>query len=214
MKKNINCPLCNLTENYKFHTDKWREYYRCENCDLTFVPPVFYLTADEEKSRYDTHQNSPDDFGYRKFLSRMFIPLKDRIKSDSVGLDFGSGPGPTLSVMFQEAGYKMNIYDIFYANDKAIMNQKYDFITCTEVVEHLHNPMQEFKLFWDILKVNGYLGIMTKLTLDIRAFQKWHYIRDLTHVCFFSKQTFIWLGEYLDAQVTFLGKDIVLFNKI
>jgi len=52
-------------------------------------------------------KNSPDDPRYRAFLSRLFIPLNERIAPESCGLDFGSGPGPTLSVMFEEQGHTM-----------------------------------------------------------------------------------------------------------
>ena len=45
---------------------------------------------------------------YRKFLSRMFKPMMERIEPDSYGLDFGSGPGPTLNLMFEEEGHTVS----------------------------------------------------------------------------------------------------------
>ena len=81
--------------------------------------------------------------GYRAFLNRLAKPLKERLSPNSLGLDFGAGPGPTLSLMLQEAGHEMSIYDPFFSKNPSAMNQVYDFITATEVVEHLHHPGRE-----------------------------------------------------------------------
>ena len=142
------CPLCQAKDTLKIYTDKDREYRQCQICQLIFVPPNFFLSTDDEKARYDTHQNSPEDLKYRAFLSRLFIPIQDRLAPGSYGLDFGSGPGPTLSVIFEEAGHSMAIYDHFYAQNPAVLDTPYDFITATEVVEHLHHPKQELDRLW------------------------------------------------------------------
>ena len=207
------CPLCGADKSIFFHSDGFRDYYRCSQCNLIYIPPSEYLSKEAELAEYNKHQNSPEDKGYRKFLGRLFIPLSSRLRSDSLGLDFGCGPGPTLSVMFEEAGYNMRIYDPFYAPEKSVLNNKYDFITATEVVEHLHRPAFELNLLWSILKPGGWLGIMTKLALDKEAFSKWHYKDDPTHVCFFSKETMEWQALKWKAEIFFIGKDVVLFQK-
>lgn len=208
------CPLCDCPQNNIFHQDKNRPYFRCTHCQLIFVPPSHYLSPQAEKAEYDLHQNSPEDSGYRRFLSRLFTPLNDRLPSNSTGLDFGCGPGPTLSVLFEEAGHTAAIYDPFYANHSAVFEQTYDFITATEVVEHLHAPRQEIDRLWSRLRPGGFLGIMTKLALDQAAFASWHYKADLTHVCFFSRETFQWLAHSLQADLTLIGKDVILLQKI
>jgi len=208
------CPLCKDKKSSSFYlSDKQREYYKCSVCKLIHVLPGQYLSIEDELSEYNKHQNSPEDNGYRKFLSRLFNPLSSWLSPDSHGLDFGSGPGPTLSVMFEEAGYSMDLYDPFYAPDKNVYKQRYDFITASEVVEHLHNPAKELGLLWSILKPGGWLGIMTKLALNKEAFSNWHYKTDLTHICFFSKETMEWLAEKLQAKIHFIGKDVILFQK-
>ena len=208
------CPLCKETGYSEFfHSDRKRKYFRCGSCDVTYVPPLYLLSPEAEKEEYDKHQNSPDDDGYRKFLSRLFVPLQERISPISHGLDFGSGPGPTLSVMFEEAGHQMSLFDLFYAPDTQTLQKQYDFITASEVVEHLHNPAAEFALLWSVLKPGGWLGIMTKLALDKSAFSRWHYKNDPTHVCFFSRQTMKWLAEKWQTEVQTIGKDVFLFQK-
>lgn len=215
------CPLCQVLEARPFYHDRSErnrqgvgiDYFRCPVCYLVFMLPHQFLSANEEKAVYDLHENSPHDLGYRRFLGRIFKPISQRLSRHSSGLDFGSGPGPTLSVMFEEAGHSMRIYDLFYAPDIQLLEQEYDFITATEVVEHLHHPRQELDRLWSCLKPNGLLGIMTKRVIDQEAFSRWHYKNDPTHVCFFSVGTFEWLANYWGARLTVLGKDVVLFTK-
>jgi len=208
------CPLCANPEGSKpFHDDRRREYYRCPCCRLIHVPPSQFLSLEAERAEYDKHKNSPDDAGYRTFLSRLFFPLNTRLSPASHGLDFGSGPGPTLSLMFAETGHRMSLFDPFYAPEKQVLTRQYDFITASEVVEHLHSPADELKLLWSILKPGGWLGIMTKLALDRAAFSCWHYKNDSTHVCFFSCTTMDWLAKQWQVELQQVGKDVFLFQK-
>jgi len=207
------CPLCASSDTRNFFQDKQRSYLRCDNCNLTFVPKKYFLSEAAEKAEYDLHLNSPTDQGYRRFLSRLLIPLQKLLPSKTHGLDFGSGPGPTLSVMFEELGYKMTIYDKFYANLPECLTQHYDFITATEVFEHLQQPHNALNQLWQALKPNGYLGIMTKLVRDHAAFTNWHYKNDLTHVIFFSHKTFNWLAAQWHAEVTFIDNDVIIIKR-
>lgn len=206
------CPLCQVARGTEFFEDS-RDYFRCPNCRLVFVLPRQFLSPQEEKRQYDLHENSPDDRRYRQFLSRLFEPLSARLALHSQGLDFGSGPGPTLSVMFEEAGHAVDLYDPLYAPNKAVFGRQYDFVTATEVLEHLHEPRQELDRLWACLKPGGWLGVMTKLVLDSDAFSRWHYKNDPTHVCFYSSATFGWLAEHFGATFALVGNDVALFEK-
>lgn len=208
------CPLCHQAQGEPFFQDAVRVYLRCPLCHLVFVPPAYFLSPEEEKAEYDLHENSADDPGYRRFLGRLFVPLDARLGRHSVGLDFGSGPGPTLSVMFEEVGHTMAIYDPFYAPDAQVLADRYDFVTATEVVEHLHHPKEELSRLWGCLRPGGWLGIMTKRVLDAEAFATWHYKNDRTHVCFFAAETFEWLAHHWEAELVIVGKDVVLFQKL
>ena len=206
------CPLCQASEGKPFDQDS-RDYFRCPICQLVYVLPHQFLSPEEEESVYDHHENSVNDPSYRRFLGRLFVPLSQRLAPNSCGLDFGSGPGPTLSVMFEEAGHSMEIYDPLYAPEIKLLQRQYDFIAASEVVEHLHYPRQELDRLWSCLKPNGSLGIMTKRVIDEETFSGWHYKRDPTHVCFFSTATFRWLADHWRATLTAPGKDVVLFAK-
>ena len=207
------CPLCRVETHDEYYQDQRRNYFSCRICHLVFVPSTHYLSEADEKAAYDHHENSPTDPDYRRFLTRLWAPLQERLPSNSHGLDFGSGPGPTLSVMFEEIGHAVTLYDHFYAHNPTALLQPYDFITATEVVEHLHDPATILWQLWTLLKPGGYLGLMTKLVKDQKAFATWHYKNDLTHVCFFSKSTFVWLADQWQAQLEFFHNDVILFSK-
>ena len=213
MTDSTQCPLCNTTGGSFFFADKRRDYLRCTHCALVYVPPRFYLNTAAERAEYDKHENHIEDPGYRRFLSRLFIPLNDALQPASRGLDFGCGPGPALAEMLREAGHQMALYDPFYACDKAVLAEKYAFVTATEVVEHMHLPGKDLSLIWDMLAVNGVLGVMTKLVSNLLAFSTWHYKNDPTHVCFFSRETWQWWAREKGAQVTFFGADVILLTK-
>jgi len=178
-----------------------------------FVPQQFHLSPGDEREVYDQHRNSPDDPGYRQFLSRLADPLLERLAPNSCGLDFGSGPGPTLSVMLAEQGHRMTLYDLYYAPNEEALADRYDFVTSTEVVEHLAAPGRELMRLWALLKPGGWLGIMTKLVSDQGAFGSWHYKNDPTHISFFSAETFEHLAQRWGTRAEFLGKDVILMNK-
>jgi hypothetical protein len=196
-----------------YSRDAQREFFHCEVCGLVFVPPHQFLSLIEEKKRYDLHQNSPRDPGYRGFLSRLFIPMQRRLAPGSSGLDFGSGPVPALALLFEEAGHRMTLYDRHYAPASAALDKQYDFIAAAEVVEHLHEPKWELDRLWQCLKPGGTLGIMTKFIVGQEAFPRWHYKNDLTHVCFFSQPPFSWLAGRWDAEATYPEHDVVLLRK-
>lgn len=212
------CILCgsdNIQNYFDDHTKQDNSrYFQCENCRLIFTSPKDRPTPEEEFGRYETHENDPDDEGYRNFLSQLFEPLNERIDPASKGLDFGSGPGPTLNIMFEEEGHEMHIYDPFYDNNPAVFDESYDFITATEVVEHLFQPGKELQQLWNCLRPGGYLGIMTKIAKDDPAFfADWHYRLDLTHVTFYTKDTFRWLAKLWDASLEFPADRVIIFQK-
>jgi hypothetical protein len=209
----MHCPLCDERKTEPFHQDRRRTYLLCCRCALVFVPPTYYLGRSAERAEYDLHRNVVDDPGYRAFLSRLALPLVARLAPGSSGLDFGCGPGPALAEMLREAGHEVSLYDSYYHPERSVLAQKYDFICATEVVEHLHQPGTELDRLWSLLKPAGVFGIMTKLVLGREAFAGWHYKNDLTHVCFFSEQTWRWWAQERGAQLEIIGADVILLQQ-
>lgn len=182
-------------------------------CALISVPSRHHVSADEERAEYDLHQNEPGDAGYRTFLGRLANPLMARLEPGARGLDFGCGPGPTLSVMLAEAGFHVDLYDLYYEPDPEVFLKRYNFITATEVVEHLAEPKRELERLYSMLVPGGVLAIMTKLATSKEAFSKWHYKNDKTHISFFSRETFGWLAQHWQAELELVGADVIFLSK-
>ncbi|MET2900604.1 class I SAM-dependent methyltransferase [Vibrio rotiferianus] len=207
------CPLCQNQRTHHFFEDKQREYLQCEQCSLVFVNPDQRLDAETEKAHYDLHENNSEDMGYRRFLARIADPVAERISPQSNGIDFGCGPGPTLSLMLEEAGHNMALYDLYYHPDTSVLERQYDFMTATEVIEHLYHPDMVWKQWLNLVKPGGWIGLMTKMVIDVEAFRAWHYKNDPTHVVFFSRDTFQFLAERDKLELEFIGNDVILLRK-
>ena len=87
-------------------------------------------------------------------------------------------------------------------------------MTCTEVVEHLHQPAQVFQQLNSLIRPGGWLGVMTCFQTDDARFANWHYRRDPTHVVFYRQDTLRWLADHFGWQLEVPAKDIALFRKI
>lgn len=211
---NAVCPLCQHTQTQVYSQDPQRCYLQCQRCQLVFVARQQLLSAEQERQHYLLHNNDVTDTGYRQFLSKLATPLLAMLGDDAKqGLDFGCGPGPLLARMFSEAGHQMQVWDPFFANNPLALQQQYDFISCTEAIEHFVNPINEWQLWLQLLKPAGMLAIMTKCYPDTTAFNHWHYKRDPTHISFFSEQTFHWLAQQYNLQLAFPTNDVVIFRK-
>ena len=193
----MRCGLCSFEGLPKFFYDEKRDwtYWHCDRCDLIFRDPQSYLSQLQEKARYQTHNNTIESEGYVRFLTPAVEAVKKHVSGDDLlGLDYGCGPGPTLSELLRRSGYSCDDYDpIFFPELKS---EKYDFITCTEVVEHFYRPGREFAKMVKLLRPGGLLVVMTDHH-GSRDFASWPYRTDPTHVCFYSAKTWEWMARAL-----------------
>jgi hypothetical protein len=180
---------------------------------LTFVPAAQHATPGAERARYETHLNSPEDAGYREFLDRLLAPLAARLAPGARGLDYGSGPGPTASVMMRERGFAMSDYDPFFAPNEEALRKTYAFVTCTEVVEHFRRPAENFKNLDALLEPGGALGVLTGVLEDDAAFPAWWYHNDITHIAFYRPETLAWIARRFGWSLERLGRDAMVFLK-
>lgn len=207
------CPVCETGRLKPFQQVQGTAYHRCPQCEATVMDPAHWLTAHQERDVYDLHDNDPHDPGYRRFLSKLTTPLLERLEAGAQGLDFGCGPGPALALMLEQAGMKMSLYDPFFHADASALNHTYDFVTCTEVVEHLHQPAKVFRQLDSLVRPGGWLAVMTCFQTDDRQFANWHYRRDPTHVVFYREATLAWLAQVHGWHLEVPAKDVALFRK-
>jgi SAM-dependent methyltransferase len=207
------CPVCHeRLSHFLVHADA-RDYFACDVCEARYVDARDYPSPEAEHAQYLLHQNHIDDPRYRQFLSKVVRPLLGRLSPGSRGLDYGCGPGPALAAMLRDAGHHVAIYDPFFAPDRSVLDQTYDFVTCTETVEHFHHPNAEFDRLMDLVRPLGWLAVMTCFQTDDAKFAKWHYRGDPTHVVFYREATFRWLAARHGWSCELPVKDVVLMQR-
>lgn len=145
------CPLCTASAINGFHADAHATYLRCDVCALVFLRPDLRPTPLREVMRYQEHRNEFGDPQYLGFLRRLADPLRDRLAPGARGLDFGCGPQPVLAEFLSEAGFPSTYYDPLFHPDASVLAEQYDFITCSEVLEHVHDPRAVLERFASLL---------------------------------------------------------------
>lgn len=206
------CPLCGGASR-AFFAAEGRDYLRCGTCLLTFVPPSQHADPARERARYAEHDNDPGDPGYRGFLDRLLAPLSAALRPGAEGLDYGCGPGPTASGMMRARGFPTVDYDPYFFPDRGALARAYDFVVCTEVLEHLRRPAEDLVRLDGLLKPGGVLGVMTGVLEDDAAFGSWWYRNDFTHVAFYRPETLEWIARRFGWALERASRDAALFRR-
>jgi len=209
----VSCPVCGYPDPHPFLSVDERDYWRCRCCVATFLDPNQLPSAVCAAIQYGLHRNDPADPGYRAFLGRLAAPLLARLPAAQQGLDYGCGPGPALAAILTEAGHDVALYDPLFRPDEQVLERRYAFVTCTEVIEHFHIPAVEFARLHDLLLPGGWLGVMTRLQTADRRFANWHYRRDPTHVVFYRAETLEFIARRFGWTVEMLSPDAALFRR-
>ena len=201
----VKCKICG-SDTRKIYHPRFAEYHYCNNCEFISRDEKHIISEQEELQIYNKHNNSIEDPRYvdffYKFLNEAVFPY---VKNDKSGFDFGSGPSPVLAqILERNHKYQMDIYDLFYAPEKVYIGKKYDLITSTEVIEHLRNPLECFRLFVNLLNPEGVLAIMTLFHgNDETDFLNWHYIRDWSHISFYTPKTMAYIASQVGLKVIY-----------
>jgi SAM-dependent methyltransferase len=206
------CPLCNSTSKV-FYQYKKRLYHQCDNCFGIFVDNSLILDRNAEKLRYEEHNNDVNDANYQQFVSPITDAILSKHNKSDQGLDFGAGTGPVIAKVLGDNNYNISLYDPFFQNQPELLEDKYDYIACCEVIEHFHEPYKEFGLLKRLLKKGALLYCMTDLYNEDVDFHKWYYKNDPTHVFIYPKKTIHWLQkEFAFFNVTIAGRLITFSN--
>ena len=207
----MQCPLC---ESFHFHEGSidalGRQIFICDLCYLAYVDAKYHLTFEEQKKRYDRHENYETE-GYVNFLNQCIQPtLPFLTKNNKIcGLDYGSGPAtfsksePYESVLAKilrrDYGIRTFCYDPIYSPILEITNlsfgHPFDFLFSTEVWEHFTEIKETIRHIHSLVKVGGIISVMTSPWKENTEFSEWYYARDETHVVFYHKKTMEWISE-------------------
>lgn len=193
----MTCTLCSTTAHQPFYSKDSHIFFKCTNCDALFRSSQSYLAPDQEHERYQNHNNDVTDPGYQQFV----LPLVEQVvkcfdPDAHKGLDYGAGPGPVITALLKEKGFRLNLYDPYFWPDKTVLEQPYDFIVCCEVMEHFNNPKSEFKKLKTLLHPGGQLICKTALYDTEIDFDAWYYKNDPTHVFLYTINTLDWIKTH------------------
>lgn len=206
------CPLCNA-QSQIFYENKKQLFYQCSNCKGIFINKNLRLNFQDEKLRYETHNNDVFDERYQKFVSPITKAILDNFSKDHLGLDFGAGTGPVISKILKDNSFSIMQYDPFFHKNPELLDHKYHYIACCEVIEHFYDPKKEFALLKDLLLKGGKLYCMTEIYDQNIDFSKWYYKNDPTHVFIYHKRTIDWINnEFGFSNVNINGRLITFFN--
>lgn len=217
----MNCRLCAHNVEY-FASFQKRAYYRCPRCHLIQLEKNQCPTPNEEFSEYQLHQNDPKDEGYRRFLQKVTDPmlewLNQKNNQNATTLDFGCGPGPTISIVMGEWGWNTQNYDPFFVPNKSVLLKRYDLISCTEVVEHFHEPERSWAQLYSLCSEEGsQLVVMTQPSdkhHTQQKFQQWRYIHEKSHVAFYHSFTMKWIADHFNMKLSILSPSVFWFSKL
>jgi SAM-dependent methyltransferase len=206
------CPLCS-SPSPVFYQNKNQTYYQCGNCDGIFIDKSLRPDPKEEKLRYETHNNDVFDKGYQNFVSPITAAIAENFTKDHLGLDFGAGTGPVITKVLKDRSFRIKAYDPFFHKNLKLLDKKYDYIACCEVMEHFYRPKKEFSLLKKLLLKGGILYCMTDIYDKSINFSSWYYKNDPTHVFIYQKNTIDWIkNEFGFSDVQIKDRLITFFN--
>lgn len=206
------CPLCKNTGKLFFGDGK-RNFFSCDVCLGIFLGNEYRLSPEEEKLRYELHNNDINDPGYRKFTEPITVKILKNHTSAQLGLDFGSGTGSVISKVLTENNFHVEKYDPFFDDHPEVLKKKYDFIFCCEVIEHFYDPAHEFKQISQMLNLTGKLYCMTDFFCPEISFKDWYYKNDPTHVFFYRKATLSFIQKNFGFSNVKKEKRLAVFTK-
>ena len=207
------CTVCKNNNIEFFLNVRGLDYWQCPFCKAIMLNPIQFISSNKEKKHYLKHNNEINDIRYRTFLYNLIEPLKDKISVNDIGLDYGCGYAPALADILIKEGFNIELYDPFFFKNENIFFRKFNFITCSEVVEHFLKPYEEFNTIDVLLARKSWFAVMTSFMTKDYLFKNWYYRRDPTHVVFYKKITFKVIANQRNWELTFPSKNLVFFHK-
>ncbi len=205
----MNCPLCDTK--LEIQADEY--YFICSICAALVKDKKYHLLPEQEKCRYEGHNNDVNDVRYQNFTAPITEAILQKFNSKHLGLDYDCGMGPVISKLLRERGYNVKLYDPHFHPDEEYLNHHYDYIFSCEVFEHFYRPKAEITKLVRLLKPNGFLLFMTHLYDENTNFKNWYYRNDPTHVLIFSANTIQYIVDNFNLSIVKQNSRMIILKK-
>ena len=209
----MNCRLCGSPDCPTVYRDAAREYRHCAVCDLIFVPASQFVTVDEERARYELHDNTGGHAGYRSFLNEAAEIVEQVTVQSGRILDFGSGRNAVLTSLLRDRGYSCTAYDPLYGIGMDSTEFPYDTVVLCEVIEHLRDLKEDLRIITGMMNPSGTVVIRTGLHPPPGSFGSWWYKNDRTHINYLGMPTVEWIAKTFGYAVVDSGKKGIVVLK-
>jgi 2-polyprenyl-3-methyl-5-hydroxy-6-metoxy-1,4-benzoquinol methylase len=232
------CTLCDSNDNHLYLEYYGYKLFQCESCHAIFANIVFnekynQLIYDNDMYEENTKREILDTYQYRKekFGKERFeyITNKCEFSPGKILLDLGCGPGYFLKYLDEQniqcKGLELTQYLVDICKNSGLnvsqstlekeLDQQYDIITMFDVLEHLHEPIDFFKLANRKIKKGGHILAFTP---NIHSFAfyfqkgKQNLLSPYEHVLFYSKESLDYLAEqtgFAIVSIEFFGLDLI-----
>lgn len=192
-------------------------YYKCSKCQTIFTEKPFWV-----KEAYDDGKEGIADIdtgvmvrnlGYSKILNALLSSFFPEYKSF---VDVGGGHGIFTRLM-RDLGFDYLWADKYCNNIYARgfeyrENQKTDFLSAFEVMEHLESPLQELEQWFNIANT---VLVSTQLAegYDKEGTNWWYFNYESgQHITFYSKDTFQYLADYFGKKYIRINNSLHLLT--
>lgn len=188
-----------------------KEFFQCNNCKLIFLSP---LLNNQELSDFYTSYHANENAVTKtkkkiKRASRRIKTLKYKSNANNfldVGCNVGTAVEAARCLGLNATGIEIDASAIDIAKKQftectfinisveqhSKSKEKYDLVYCSEVIEHVPNPLSFANALYNLLKPGGLLFITTPDSghlLRPKDFISWNEVKPPEHIFWYNKKS-------------------------
>jgi 2-polyprenyl-6-hydroxyphenyl methylase/3-demethylubiquinone-9 3-methyltransferase len=192
------CPACGFVFTTAFDNWLYPEF-------IQYIYNDFYKCIDAGASEREVSNAN--------FVAELFQNSKTSLSV----LDYGGGEGG-FSRALSKHGFLVDTFDPFIGSNKFIKTNKYDLISCYEVIEHTTSPRSTINELAELLKQGGMIIFSTLVQPDDfeeRGLFWWYVSPRAGHVSIHSKKSLTLLFGSVGFQVASFNENLhIAFKEI
>jgi hypothetical protein len=185
-------------------------YRRCEGCGFVFVEDVRWL--EEAYSAAIAASDTGIAVRNLRVASEAQVLIQLAFPRAQRFLDYGGGAGLFVRLM-RDRGFDFRLLDKYCANVfaggfEAQPGERFDVLTCFEVIEHLVDPLPTFREF-AALAPAMIIGTELLPARRNRPGEWWYYAPETgQHVSFYTRTALETIGERLGLRLASNGRNL------